>query len=184
MLGGGLPGRAGKIRADLRPGVPAVAGLPQGVSREKEDLGSTEEKSTGAVSQSPDRLARGRLRPHGSAPGRCAGRARDPPAAVDDVGIQRIRRGIAIFVDSNRAPLAHGDLAVVAAAGYAGRSAFLAGRCRDGRGTRCRRDVITAAPSAGCTTNSRLAAVDCDDRPLVGRRQNDVRIVGVDPERW
>ena len=46
-------------------------------------------------------------------------------AAVDDVGIERIGRGIAILLDSHRVPVVKGDAAIVAAAGDARRTGVL-----------------------------------------------------------
>ena len=45
--------------------------------------------------------------------------------AVDDVGMQRVGRRVAVFDDARRMPFAQGDLAVVAAAGDADRAALL-----------------------------------------------------------
>ena len=46
-------------------------------------------------------------------------------AAVNQIGMQRIGRDVSIFFDAHRMPIAKSDFAPVAAAGDAGRAAFL-----------------------------------------------------------
>ena len=60
-------------------------------------------------------------------------------AAVDDVGIERIGHHVAVFFGSHGMPVAEGDLAVVAAAGDASRTALLLAAAQRDRETRCRR---------------------------------------------
>src|SRR5882762_11764842 len=46
-------------------------------------------------------------------------------SAIDDIGVERVRRHIAIFLSSDGMPFAESDLAIVATAGDAGRAALL-----------------------------------------------------------
>ena len=97
-------------------------------------------------------------------------------AAVDDVGIERIGRDVAVLVGADGVPVAKGDLAVVAAAGDTGGAALLlsavdpVGHLVVGddvielRG----RLVVPAAPGA--------AAIDGDGGALVGGEQDDVGV--------
>ena len=102
-------------------------------------------------------------------------------AAVDDVAVQRIGHGVAVLLDADRMPLAERDHPVVAAARHAGRAAFLLPathvigervvgihviHLRGGL-------VVPGAPG--------LAAVHADDRALVARHRDDVRVIRVDP---
>ena len=98
-------------------------------------------------------------------------------AAVDDVGVERVGRDVAVLFDADRVPFAEGDLAVVAAARDAGRAALLLAAA-DAVGKRVvggdvvhlrGRLVVPGAPG--------LAAVDGDDGALVARDQDDVRVV-------
>ena len=77
-----------------------------------------------------------------------------PARAVNDLRVQRIRRSVAVLDDAHRVPVAERDLAVVAAARNAHRSALLLPRAQRGRETYSSWPRDTAAPSAGCTTNS------------------------------
>ena len=102
--------------------------------------------------------------------------------AVDDLGMERVGRGVAVFDDPDGVPLAESDLAVVPAAGNAHRAAFLLAAAnlvrklvrRGGVIELRRRLVVPGAPG--------LAAVHGDDRALVAHEQNNVRIAWVDPK--
>ena len=45
--------------------------------------------------------------------------------SVNNIGVERVRRDIAVLDDTHRMPIAKSDFAVVAAAGDADRTAFL-----------------------------------------------------------
>src|SRR5205814_984353 len=103
-------------------------------------------------------------------------------AAVDEVRIERVGDGVAVFLDRGGMPLAVGDAAVVAARLHARRAALLlaaADAVGEGvvgvdvkhlRG----RLVVPGAP--------RLAAVHGDDGSLVGADEDDLRVVRIDPD--
>src|SRR4029077_5932473 len=80
------------------------------------------------------------------------------------------------------APVAEGDLPVVAAAGDAGGAAFLlaavdpVGRLIVGA------DVVELRGGLVVPTAPGGAVVDADGSSLVGGEQDDVRIVGIDPD--
>src|SRR5438093_6931640 len=96
--------------------------------------------------------------------------------------MQRVGRGVAVFDDPDGVPLAEGDLAVVPAARNAHRAAFLLPAAnpvweltRDSDVIKLRgRLVVPGAPG--------LPAVHGDEGALVAHEQNDVGVVGVDPE--
>src|ERR1700716_4340146 len=102
--------------------------------------------------------------------------------SVDDIRIERIRRNIAVFNDSNRVPVPVGDLTVVAAARNAHRAAFLlAGanaigeRGRDADVIQLRRWLIEpGAPG--------LAPVQCHDGALITDESEGVGICWADPD--
>ena len=114
-----------QVGADLRPAVPAGRGLPQRCSRRSRACA--------------DRLARRAP----AASGRRGSRHRPADlrrdlhdltgpavvsrelAAVDDVGVQRVRRNVAVLLDADGMPFAKRDAAVVAAALHARRAALL-----------------------------------------------------------
>src|SRR6185436_11045487 len=123
-VGRNFEGRAAEIGTDLRPGMTAVARFPERVRGEEEQLriGGREHHGRGAqraIIRTADRLGRNVLHLTGAAI-----EARDL-AAVDDIGIQRVGRDVAILFDANRVPIAYGDLAVVAAARNACGAALL-----------------------------------------------------------
>src|SRR5215467_11259709 len=106
---------------------------------------------------------------------------RDAPA-VDDVGIERIRRDVPVLLDAHRSPIAKGDLAVRAAADDSYRTAFLLGAV-DPVGESVVGDhmvklrgrlVVPGAPGR--------AAVEADSRPLIAAERDDARIAGVNPD--
>ena len=103
-------------------------------------------------------------------------------AAEDDPRVQRVRRGVAVLLDADRAPLAERDPPVVAARDDAGGSAFLLAAVHPVRKAVVggdvkhlrRRLVVPGAP--------RLAAIHRDRRALIGRDQDDVAVRRVDPD--
>ena len=105
-------------------------------------------------------------------------------AAIDDVRVQRVGGDIAVLLGPDGVPIAGRDLAVVAAAGDAGRAALLLAAVHPVRKPVIGDDVVELGGRLVVPATPRLAAVDRDDRALVGRdQQDDVRIVRVDPDR-
>src|SRR5205085_9157410 len=104
-------------------------------------------------------------------------------AAINDIRVERVGRDVAVFFDAYGVPFAEGDLPVVAARGDPCRAALLLPAvdpvgelvvCDDVIKLR-RRLVVPAAPGA--------PAVDRDDRALIAGEQDDLRVVGADPDR-
>ena len=170
-----------QVRADPRPVAPSGGGFPQHVGGEIERV-------------RVERREEHRLRPDDPVVGALQGRRSDllllpratvparDLAAVDDVRVERVRRGIAVLLDACRVPVAEGDRSVRPARRDAGRSAFLLSAAEPiGEGVVGRdvehlrgRLVVPAAP--------RSAAVDRDDRALIGRDQDRARARGIDPD--
>ena len=103
-------------------------------------------------------------------------------AAVNDVSVERIGCDVAVFDHAHGMPLAIGDGAVVAAAGDADGTALLLASANaigesvaDGYVINLRGGLVVPGTPAG-------SAVDGDDRTLVADDENDVGIVGIDPE--
>src|SRR5579863_2559313 len=105
-----------------------------------------------------------------------------PARAIDHIVIERIGRDIAIFDHAHRMPLAVGYGTVVAAARDADRAALLLSRANavrkrivgDGMVELRGRLVVPRTPTR--------AAVHRDDRALIADDQNNVAVVGIDPE--
>src|SRR6185312_10460893 len=119
-----LPGLARQVGTDLLPVLPAVVALPYGVRGEIQAMRIGRRKldrhrAHGAVI----RIARGYRPDVGDLPG-VAVVARDTAAgtAVNEVRVQRIDRGAAVFLDTGRMPVVRGQLTIVAARRHAGRA--------------------------------------------------------------
>ena len=97
-------------------------------------------------------------------------------AAVNDVGIERIGRDVAVFFDAHRLPVAEGDLAVIAAAGDADRAALLLAAVDPIGKPIVGDDVIELRGGLVVPGAPRLAAVDGDGRALVAGQDDDVGI--------
>ena len=95
--------------------------------------------------------------------------AREFPA-VDDVGIERIGRDVAVFLRGHGMPIAKSDRAVVAAAGDAHGAAFLLAAVKTIRKRVVRTDVIELRGRLVIPRAPALPAIDGDDRALVARR--------------
>ena len=175
---------AGEVRADGLPGVAAIQRLKDVVRGVVEDVGidGREDDGLGAVG-AVFRLPQGRGRDHLDLRGAPA-ELRDLAAAgaIDDIGIERVRRGVAVFDDADGMPLAEGERAVITAAGYADGTAFLLAAA----------DLIGEVPGGGGVIELGCGlvvpgapgprAVDADRRALIADEQDDVGIIGVDPE--
>ena len=177
-----VPGLAGKVGADLLPALAAVPRFPQRVRREIERVRVDRRKNDRL---GPDRAPVGRpdgLRPDGLDLPRPPVPARDSAPAVDDVRVERVGSGVAVFVDGDRAPVAERDLAVVAPARDARRPALLlAAVDAVGEGV-VGRDVVELRRRLVVPGAPGLAAVYRDGRALVARVEDDVAVRGVDPE--
>ena len=174
-------GRAGEVWADLRPVRAAVARLPECVRREVQRawIDRREQhwlRANDAIVAAAQRL-RSDLLCFASAPVV----SRDL-AAVDDVGVERIGRDVAVLLDANRMPFAEGDLPVVATTRYARRPALLLSTAHAIGIRVVRAHVIELRGRLVVPRAPRLAAVHGDDRALVRRVQDDLGIVGVDPQ--
>src|SRR5205807_6782492 len=88
-------------------------------------------------------------------------------AAVDQIRVERIGRDVAVFLRAYRAPLAKGDLAVVAAAGNACRAAFLLAAVDPVRELVVGDDVVKLGSGLVVPGAPGLAAVHGDGRALV-----------------
>src|SRR5215472_7014163 len=104
------------------------------------------------------------------------------PGAVDQVRIEGIGRHVAVLDGPRRVPVAIGDAAVVAAAQYADRTAFLlsgADAVREGRSDTgvvelCGGLVEPAAPG--------FTAIYGNDRALIADEGDDAWVSGADPQ--
>ena len=103
-------------------------------------------------------------------------------AAINNVGVERIGRDIAILDYAYGMPLAIGDGAVVAAAGDADRAALLLPSANAIGESGCDRDVINLRCGLVVPGTPGRSAVDGDERALVADEKNNVWVVGIDPE--
>ena len=180
-VGGNLERLPGEIRADLRPAAAAGRRLPQRVAGEIEHVRIDGGKEDRCGPQRADAAASARQRRdvlHLAGP---AIGARRRTAAVNNLGAQRIGRRVPVLVDADRMPFAKRDGAVVAAARDARRTALLLTAAHPIRKRVVCRDVVHLRRRLVVPRAPRLAAVDADDRPLIARERDDVRIVRVDP---
>ena len=105
-------------------------------------------------------------------------------AAVNNVRVERIGCDVAVFDHAHGMPLAIGDGAVVAATGDADGTAFLLAAANAIGESVADRYVINLRGGLVVPGTPTGAAVDGDDRTLVADDENDVGIVGIDPEFW
>src|SRR5262249_7743408 len=116
--------RARQVSADLRPAPPAVDGLVKKLRGVEQDVRVGRREEHRRRADEPILAATDDDRTDVLEVASPLVEARDLPA-VDDAGMQRIRRRIAVLLDAYRMPLAERDLAEVAARRDAGRSALL-----------------------------------------------------------
>ena len=109
--------------------------------------------------------------------------ASDLPA-VDDVRIERVRRDVSVLLRAYRIPFAEGDRPVVAAAHGSDRSALLLPAVHPVRNAIVGDHMVELRGRLVVPGAPGLAAIHRERRTLIGRDQHDVRIVGVDPNRW
>ena len=175
-----IPCLSRQVGADLLPAPAAGRRFPERVRREVHDvrIDGGEDHRRGA--QRPEIRGADRCRRDVLNLAGLAVVSRDL-AAVDDVGVQRIGHGVAVFLDADRMPLAERNHPVAAAAGDAGRAALLLAAADAVRERVVGVDVVHLRRRLVVPGAPGLAAVDRDDRALIARHRDDVRIVRVDP---
>ena len=153
---------ARQVRADLRPTTARRSSSSTATFDAKIQLpsGSSGENSTGAVRSDavvrPSRTGFGRDVLHLA---RAPVEARHL-AAVDDVGVERIGRDVAVLLDADRVPIAKRDLPVVAAARDARRAALLLAAAHAIRKRVVGADVVELRRRLVVPAAPRLAAVE------------------------
>src|SRR5207302_5859468 len=103
-------------------------------------------------------------------------------AAVDDVGVERIRGDVAVLLYGDRMPLAERDAAVVSTARHARGSTLLLAAAHAIRKRAVGADVVELRRRLVVPGAPALTAVDGHDRALIRRNQDDVGVVRVDPD--
>src|SRR6202158_2219531 len=103
-------------------------------------------------------------------------------AAVNQVGMQRIRRDVTVFFDADGGPVAKSNFAKIAAAGGADRAAFLLGAIDPVRKLVVGDDVIELRGRLVVPGTPGLSAIHADGRPLVHRDGDNVGVLGIDPD--
>ena len=103
-------------------------------------------------------------------------------AAINQIGVQRIRRHVAVFLGADGMPLAHGDLAVIAAARHARGARLLLAAVHPVGEAVVGRHVIELRRGLVVPAAPRLAAVDGDDGALIAGDEDDARVPGIDPD--
>ena len=182
--GGQRVSLARKIGADGFPRVAAIGATNHHLHSHVHHVGIDFGEDQRHSAQTAERYPGGR--PHGQVLD-CAGDAVEAAhgtasAAVNEIGVERVGRDIRVLFATHRMPFAEGDLAIVAAARHAHRSALLLAAI-DVVGDAIVGDhvvelrgrlVIPGAP--------RAAVVHAERRALVGGEHNDVRVDGIDPD--
>src|SRR5262249_42385778 len=102
-------------------------------------------------------------------------------AAIHEVGVERIGHDVAVLLRGDGVPVAHRDLAVVAAAGDAHRAALLLAAAHAVRVRVVGGDVIELRGGLVVPLAPRAAAVDRDHGALIAAEHDDVGIDGIDP---
>ena len=96
--------------------------------------------------------------------------------------MQRVGRNVAIFFYANRGPIAKRDLAEVAAAGSANRTALLLSAIHPIRKLVVGDDVIELCRGLVVPGTPSLAAIHADGRALIHSERDDVGVFGIDPD--
>ena len=181
------PRLARQVGAQLLPVRAAVDGLPEMVVGEEQrtlvDFGE-DDRHRAHLTEGPGWTTDTTTAAHRADDRHLTGPAiesRHGAAAVDDVGIERVWGDEAVFIDADGKPVAIRDRAVVAAARHAHRAVLLLAAA-DAVGKRVvRRHVVELAGRLVVPGAPGLAAVQRDDRALIGGEQDDVGVVGIDP---
>ena len=152
------------------------------------DVLSTSENTTGIVrtrrkfpGAPADAAAAANRTDAGGLPGPAI-EARHGSAAVDDVGVERIRSDVAVLVDADRQPVAHRRSRHSCRGWRCRPTRSPAGRCRRDTETRCRRPRDRAAAVGWLYQLLHVSPPFSEiDRALIGREHDDVGVVGIDP---
>ena len=176
-----LESLSAQVGADLLPVASARAGLPEGIGGEIKRGRISRRKNHRFGPDDAEFIGTKWLRQDVLRLVRAAIEAREP-AAVNDVGILRRGRDVAVFLRADRLPVAKSDRAVRPAAGDSDRAAFLLPAVEAiGEGV-IRADVIKLRGGLVIPRAPGLATVDRDDRALVAGEENNLRVVGIDPD--
>src|SRR4051794_27010953 len=103
-------------------------------------------------------------------------------AAVNQIGIQRIRRDITVFLHAHRIPVTKSDLAEIAAAGRAHTAALLLSAINPVWKLAVGDHVMELRGWLVVPRAPGLAAVHADGRALIDSQGDDLRIFRVDPD--
>ncbi len=162
------------------PVAPAVSRLPKRIARKIKQMriNRRENHRLGAhhakISR-PNRLRHNVL---------CLSRAsivtRQLPA-VNDIGIERVRRYVSVFFSTYRVPFTESDLAVVAPAGDANRTALLLTAAQSIRKCAIGVDVIKLSGRLIVPTAPGLSSVGGYYCALIAAQQNHIRVVRINP---
>ena len=101
--------------------------------------------------------------------------------AVHEVGVQRIRHGVAVLGHAHRVPFSDGDLAVVTAARDTPRAALLLAAANAVREIVVGVDVIELRGRLVVPGAPSVAAVERHHGTLIGCEHHDLRVVRIDP---
>ncbi len=107
--------------------------------------------------------------------------ARDLPA-INQIGMQRVGSDVTVFFSSHGMPIAKGDFAPIAAAGGSGGAALLLSAVNPVGKLIVGDDVIELRGRLVVPGTPRSASIDADRCALIAREQNDLRILGIDPD--
>ncbi len=173
-----------QILADRFPGISAVGGFEKHIRREVKDVGINrrEHQRLGAVGSIFRAAQRNRcdVLHLASRPVVLCNLAAAAP--INKIGIERIRRDVAILDHTHGMPVAVRDPAIISPAGDANGTAFLLpGADAIGKSV-VRRNVIELRCRLVVPGTPGCAAVHRDDGALIADQQNDVAVVGIDPQ--
>ena len=104
------------------------------------------------------------------------------PAAIDDVGIRRIRRNVAALAGACGMPVAESDSAVIAAAENKDAAAILLRAINVVREIIVNRHVIELRRGLVIPTAPGMARVHADAGALVAAKNHPLRIAGINPQ--
>src|SRR5207244_3855828 len=153
---------ARKVGTDDVPALAAVRRLEEHIAAEIEDVRINRRKKQRRSAQKAIFSGTADLRPHVLHLSRGAVETADL-AAIDEIGIERIGRDVAVLFDADRTPFAKGDLAIVAPAGDAGRAALLLASVDPVGELVIGDDVVKLRGGLVVPRAPRLPAVDTDD---------------------
>src|SRR5690242_17095808 len=170
-----------QVGADDLPGVAAISGLEQNVGTEIQRVlvfGRKDERRSAVIAVLAGTKDYGAyvLRLRGGLVVLAS------LTAVDDVGIERVGRNVAIFLCADGMPVAKGDFAVITAAGGTDGPALLLPAVDPVGKTIVGDDVIELRGRLVVPGTPGFAAVDSERGALVDTEQDDLWIEGIDPD--